>query len=123
MSILDTLKAKLAPAKDKVSDLAHQHGEKIDHGLERAAKMVDDKTKGKYSEKIHTGTDKAKGALGRLAGKEPGDTAGGAAEGDTGEGTASGGTASGNGPSEGGMTSSGTPPAGPPTTPPTPPAA
>ncbi|MFJ6570552.1 antitoxin [Streptomyces sp. NPDC091292] len=74
MSFLDTLKAKLAPAKDKVSDLAQQHGGKIDHGLDRAAKVVDDKTKGKYSEKIHSGTDKAKGALDRLAGKEPGST-------------------------------------------------
>ncbi|MGX2994136.1 antitoxin [Streptomyces sp. JNUCC 64] len=67
MSILDTLKAKLAPAKGKVSDLARQHGEKIDHGLDKAARLVDDKTKGKYSDKIHSGADKAKGALDKLA--------------------------------------------------------
>ena len=40
MGLLDNLKAKLAPAK------------------------------GKYSDKIHTGTDKAKGAMDRLAHKD-----------------------------------------------------
>ncbi len=57
MSLLDNLKAKLAPAKDKVSDLAQQHGDKVTHGLDKAAKVVDEKTKGKYSEKtLQTGT-------------------------------------------------------------------
>ncbi|MBT2440645.1 antitoxin [Streptomyces sp. ISL-36] len=70
MGLLDSLKAKLAPAKDKVSDLAQQHGEKIDHGLEKAAKLVDEKTKGKYSDKIESGTGKAKDALDRIAHKD-----------------------------------------------------
>ncbi|MEU4040429.1 antitoxin [Streptomyces antibioticus] len=70
MGLLDNLKAKLAPAKDKVSDLAHQHGDKVHHGIDKAAKVVDERTKGKYSDKIHTGTDKAKGAMDRIAHKE-----------------------------------------------------
>jgi len=70
MGLLDTLKAKLTPAKDKVSDLAQQHGDKIERGLDKAAKVVDEKTKGKYSDKIHTGTDKAKGAVDRMAHKD-----------------------------------------------------
>jgi hypothetical protein len=75
MGLLDNVKAKLGPAKDKVSDLAQQHGDKIQHGLDKAAKVVDEKTKGKYSDKIHTGTDKAKGAMDRLAHKDgPGGT-------------------------------------------------
>ncbi|NUL02281.1 antitoxin [Streptomyces lunaelactis] len=74
MGFMDTLKAKLGPAKDKVSGLAHQHGGKIEHGLERAAKSVDKKTKGKYSSKIETGTGKAKDALGRIAHKDGGGT-------------------------------------------------
>ncbi|NUK01048.1 antitoxin [Streptomyces lunaelactis] len=74
MGFMDTLKAKLAPAKDKVSGLAQQHGGKIEHGLERAAKSVDKKTKGKYSSKIETGTGKAKDALGRIAHKDGGGT-------------------------------------------------
>ncbi|WP_053851046.1 antitoxin [Streptomyces sp. NRRL B-24085] len=67
MGLLDNLKAKLSPAKDKVSDLAQQHGDKVQHGLDKAAKVVDEKTKGKYSGKIQTGTGKAKDAMDRLA--------------------------------------------------------
>ncbi|MCF3105286.1 antitoxin [Streptomyces roseoverticillatus] len=72
MGLLDTLKAKLAPAKDKIGDLAQQHGDKIEQGLEKAAKVVDEKTKGKYSSRIQTGTGKAKDAIERLAEKESG---------------------------------------------------
>ncbi|MFI5658868.1 antitoxin [Streptomyces sp. NPDC051684] len=67
MGFLDSLKAKFGPAKDKVSDLAQQHGDKIDQGLDKAGKLVDEKTKGKYSDKIRTGTDKAKDAVGRMS--------------------------------------------------------
>ncbi|MFD4634367.1 antitoxin [Streptomyces sp. NPDC058284] len=79
MGFLDQLKAKLAPAKDKVSDLAQQHGDKIDQGLEKAAKVVDEKTKGKYSDKIQAGTGKAKDAVDRLAGADEGKNPGGSA--------------------------------------------
>ncbi|MEU7295685.1 antitoxin [Streptomyces exfoliatus] len=72
MGLLDSLKAKLSPAKDKVADLAQQHGDKIDHGLDKAAKMVDEKTKGKYSGKIQSGTGKAKEALDRIGHKDDG---------------------------------------------------
>ncbi|MGW4029415.1 antitoxin [Streptomyces sp. NPDC004838] len=74
MGFMDTLKAKLAPAKDKVSDLAQQHGDKIEHGLDKAAKAVDSRTKGKYSGKIETGAGKAKEALDRIAHKDGGGT-------------------------------------------------
>ncbi|MEJ8660169.1 MULTISPECIES: antitoxin [Streptomyces] len=84
MSILETLKAKLAPAREKVSDLAHQHGHKIEHGLDKAARTVDEKTKGKYSDKIESGTGKAKGALDRLAHKDDGTPKGEAAPKDEG---------------------------------------
>ena len=76
MGFLDSLKAKLAPAKDKVSDLAKEHGDKIDHGLDKAAKIVDEKTKGKYSGKIQSGTGKAKDAMDRLAHKDGTDPGG-----------------------------------------------
>lgn len=78
MGLLDSLKAKLAPAKDKVSDLAQQHGDKVEQGLEKAARVVDEKTKGKYSATIESGTGKAKEAIDRLAHKDgtDGDTGG-----------------------------------------------
>ncbi|MCM2388420.1 antitoxin [Streptomyces albipurpureus] len=74
MGLLDNLKAKLAPAKDKVTDLAQQHGDKIEHGLDKAAKAVDSRTKGKYSGTIQSGTGKAKEALDRIAHKDDGGT-------------------------------------------------
>ncbi|MFD3524818.1 antitoxin [Streptomyces sp. NPDC058653] len=69
MSFRDSLKARLSPAKDKVSDLAQQHGGRIGEGLDKAAKTVDQRTKGRYSEKIESGTGKAKDALERMAHK------------------------------------------------------
>ncbi|MGC9378970.1 antitoxin [Streptomyces sp. MH13] len=74
MGLLDNLKAKLGPAKGKVSDLAQQHGDKIDRGLDKVARTVDERTKGKYSDRIQTGTGKAKGAMDRLAHKDAGGT-------------------------------------------------
>ncbi|OWA17829.1 hypothetical protein B9W68_06230 [Streptomyces sp. CS227] len=84
MSFLDNLKAKIAPAKEKVADLTRQHGDKIDQGLDKAAQAVDSRTKGKYSDKIRTGTDKAKGALDQLnqdGGQKGGPERGGQASG------------------------------------------
>ncbi|MGW6141378.1 antitoxin [Streptomyces sp. NPDC055144] len=77
MGILDTLKAKLS--KDKVADLAQQHGDKVDQGMDKVAKSVDEKTKGKYSDQIQTGTGKAKDAMDRFA--EPGQGKGGSPDG------------------------------------------
>ncbi|MFF7764657.1 antitoxin [Streptomyces griseorubiginosus] len=72
MGLMDSFRAKLSPAKDKVSGLAHQHGDKIQDGLDKAAKVVDEKTKGKYSGRIQTGTSKAKDAMDRLAAHKDG---------------------------------------------------
>ncbi|CAL9549620.1 hypothetical protein SUDANB58_04418 [Streptomyces sp. enrichment culture] len=60
----------LDKAKGRVADLAQQHGDRIQHGLDRAARAVDERTKGKYSDRIRTGTGKARGAVDRLAHKD-----------------------------------------------------
>ncbi|MGW6589163.1 antitoxin [Streptomyces globisporus] len=72
MGFLDNLKAKLGPAKEKVGDLAQQHGGKIEQGLDKAARTVDQRTKGKYSDKIDSGTRKAKEAVDKLGQKDGG---------------------------------------------------
>ncbi|WP_328344094.1 antitoxin [Streptomyces violaceus] len=69
MGLLHNMKAKLGPAKGKVSDVAQRHEGRVHHGLEKAAHAVDKRTKGKYSDKIQSGTGKAKGAMDRLAHK------------------------------------------------------
>jgi hypothetical protein len=70
MGLLDNLRGRLSPARGKVTGLAQQHGDRIAHGLDKAAEVVDEKTKGKYSDKIHTGTGKARDAMDRLAHKD-----------------------------------------------------
>ena len=78
MGLLHNVKAKLGPAKGKVSDFAQRHEDKIQHGLDKAAQVVDKRTKGKYSDRIQSGTGKAKGAMDRLAHKgDSGPAAGG----------------------------------------------
>ena len=62
MGFLDNAKAKLNDAVDK-------HGDKIAGGIDKAADLADQKTKGKYSEKIDSGAAKAKDALDKLDGK------------------------------------------------------
>ncbi|MEV4942396.1 antitoxin [Streptomyces zaomyceticus] len=114
MGLLDSLKAKLGPAKDKVADLAQQHGEKIDHGLDKAAKLVDEKTKGKYSEKIQSGTGKAKGAVDRIAHKDEGTPGAGGTTGTGGTPETGGTTGTGGTPETGGTTGSGGGPTPPP---------
>ncbi|MEU4270575.1 antitoxin [Streptomyces sp. NPDC026092] len=98
MGLLDSLKAKLAPAKDKVSGLAQQHEAKIDQGLDKAAKLVDEKTKGKYSAKIESGTGKAKDALERIAHKDDDGTKGPGGDAGPGQGQ---GPGAGQGPGQG----------------------
>ena len=63
MSFMTTLKEKLGMSKDKADDLARQHGDKIDQGLDKAGDTMDKKTGGKYGDKIDSGVEKAKGAV------------------------------------------------------------
>jgi hypothetical protein len=66
MSFLDKLKKQATKAVD-------DHGEKVADGIDKAAGMVDKKTKGKYTDKIETGRGKAKEALDKLDGKNDDD--------------------------------------------------
>ena len=52
MGFLDDAKAKLTDAVDN-------HGDKIADGLDKAGAVVDDKTGGKYTDKIDAGVEKA----------------------------------------------------------------
>lgn len=52
MGFLDRLRKKAGDVEDKASELVGEHGDKIHEGIEKAADFADEKTKGKYSEKI-----------------------------------------------------------------------
>ncbi|MCX6400786.1 MAG: antitoxin [Propionibacteriales bacterium] len=68
MGLLDKFKG----AKDKAVDAVAEHGDKIEAGIDKAADFVDDKTGGKYSDKIEGATSKAKDALGKVEGDKGG---------------------------------------------------
>ncbi|QMU78746.1 antitoxin [Streptacidiphilus sp. PB12-B1b] len=71
MGISDSLKDALGQAKDKATELAGKHSSTIDSGLDKVGEMADKATKGKYSDQILSGRDKAKHALDNLAADKP----------------------------------------------------
>lgn len=54
-------------ATDRARDLAAEHNDTIDAKLDRAAGFVDEKTGGKYSERIGTSITRAKESLDRFS--------------------------------------------------------
>ncbi|MEZ0089667.1 antitoxin [Streptacidiphilus sp. EB129] len=68
MSVSDSLKGALDHAKEKATDFAGKHSAAIDSGLDKVGELADKATKGKYSDKINTGRDKAKEALEHVGG-------------------------------------------------------
>lgn len=63
MGFLDKLKDTANMAKEKAAGAVDQHGPQIKEGIGKAGGYLDKKTKGKYSDKIATGTSKAAEAL------------------------------------------------------------
>ncbi|KAA1420652.1 antitoxin [Mumia zhuanghuii] len=57
--------------KDKVQDLAREHGDKIAGGIDKAADIASDKTGGKYDTHIQKGVDAAKDGIDKLDGEPP----------------------------------------------------
>jgi len=49
---------------DKAKDLASEHSEQADAGLDKAAEMAGEKTGGKYDSQIQAGEEKVEGYLG-----------------------------------------------------------
>ncbi|MGS2808525.1 antitoxin [Nocardia sp. MW-W600-9] len=78
MSLVDTLKGLLGKGKEA----AAQNADKINDAVDKAGTFIDDKTGGKYSDKIEKGKDAAKKVVPPQSG--PGSTGGGAAPTDPG---------------------------------------
>jgi MT0933-like antitoxin protein len=57
-------------AKEKISDLVDGHSDKVEDGIEKAGDVVDDKTGGKFEDKVDVAQDKTADALDSLDGKD-----------------------------------------------------
>ena len=51
---------------DKVSGMLKGKGKQVDDAIDKAANVIDDKTGGKYSDKIDSAAEKAKDAADKL---------------------------------------------------------
>jgi antitoxin protein of toxin-antitoxin system len=56
---------------DKARKLAEEHADKVEQAIDKVADVVDDKTGGKYADKIDKGAEAAKNALAGDDGGEP----------------------------------------------------
>jgi hypothetical protein len=56
---------------DKAKDLAHDHADKLDGVIDKAAEVVDEKTGGKYADKVDKAADAARNALDDQPADEP----------------------------------------------------
>ena len=81
MSVFDGLKGKAGELKDKATELVGGNADKIKGGIDHAGKFVDQKTGGKYSDKIGGFQTKASEAVDKVdrkegpgTGTEPGQT-------------------------------------------------
>jgi MT0933-like antitoxin protein len=74
-TILDKAKELAEEVGDKVKGMITEHHEKIDNAVDKAGDFIDDKTKGRFSDKIGKATDAAHNAVTKLSGNDqPGDT-------------------------------------------------
>jgi hypothetical protein len=67
MGFMDDVKKTASKAAGKVNDLADEHGDKGKDAIDKAADTVDEKTKGKYTDKVTKGADAAKGVIDKMA--------------------------------------------------------
>lgn len=65
MGFLDKLNLK--KLRGQATDIAEKHGDKIADGVDKATDMVDDKTGGKFTDKLDQVDDKAADAIEKLA--------------------------------------------------------
>ena len=56
---------------DKAKDLANEHNDKVDQGIEKAAELIDEKTGGQHTEQIQQGAEQAKDTTGDASGQQP----------------------------------------------------
>ncbi|KYH45509.1 antitoxin [Branchiibius sp. NY16-3462-2] len=68
MGLLDDAKDKLEEAKDKVEEFIHEHKDEANDSVEKAGDFVDEKTGGKYADKVDQAQSFAKEQVDKLDG-------------------------------------------------------
>lgn len=68
LSVFDELKGKAEELKDKAASLVHDNADKLHEAVENVGDFVDEKTGGKYADKVDKAQDAAKGLLNRADG-------------------------------------------------------
>jgi hypothetical protein len=68
--MFDKLKKAAAEAKDLVAEQVDQHSDQISRGIDKAGAVIDEKTKGKYSDKIAAGQRKVREGLDKVDGRK-----------------------------------------------------
>jgi len=56
--------------KDKATEAVNEHGDQVGEGINKAGDFADEKTGGKYGDKIDKGADMAKDQLDNLDGQD-----------------------------------------------------
>lgn len=69
MGLFDKVTDMFKGNSDKVADLAKEHGDKVQEGIEKVGDVIDEKTGGKFSEKVDQAQDFAKEQLDKLSGE------------------------------------------------------
>jgi hypothetical protein len=64
---LDKAKHVAKDVSDKAKDAVTEHSDQIEGGITKAADFVDDKTKGKYTDKISSARSKAHSVIDKIA--------------------------------------------------------
>jgi hypothetical protein len=72
-TILDKAKDLATDIKEKVAGYVGENEEKIHGAVEKTGDFIDDKTKGRFSDKIDKAQDAAKNAVTKLGAAGPGD--------------------------------------------------
>jgi hypothetical protein len=71
MGVLDTVKGWFGGGKAKVQGTVSTHADTIKGGIDKAGNVVDDKTHGKYTDKVTAAQEKGKEIVDGLAGGKP----------------------------------------------------
>src|SRR5262245_747549 len=71
MGLLDTVKGWFGGGKAKVQGTVATHSDSIKGGIDKAGGVVDDKTGGKYTDKVTSAQETGKNVVDSLAGNKP----------------------------------------------------